>query len=220
MKASLLALGVCGALLVGANSVARAAPIAVAGTEGLSVIVTSTDPVIATYEGTSADYTSQLHLVTNNSGVIFNNQTSPLGSSFNLGSFAIGTELVFRLATLTTGEDFYSGSGSSNPDGSAHARVQADYAPGRTLVSFEDLLYGAYNFNDLSFTLTSTTAMPAVGSAESRYTGQAGLATYFGGAASLRLNSGPVLAVPEPAAAALFGIGLLGLLVLGWRRAA
>lgn len=37
-------------------------PIAAAGTEGLSVIVTSTDHVLATYQGNYAQYSNDLYL--------------------------------------------------------------------------------------------------------------------------------------------------------------
>src|SRR5262245_55499863 len=87
---------------------ARKSPVAAAGTEGLVVIVTSTDPVIATYEGeNNAKYSDDLYLMLDASGnpgddgnpandrFIFNNHASPIGSTVNLGSFPIGTELIF-----------------------------------------------------------------------------------------------------------------------------
>jgi hypothetical protein len=127
--------------------------------------------VDATYQGNSAAFSNDLYLELNALGLpgmdgiaandlfIFNNQTSPVGSMLSLGTFSAGVELVFRLHVNNTGEDFYSGLASRNPDGLAHARVQDGWALNTTLVSFEDLLNtpeGANGFNDLSFSFTNT----------------------------------------------------------------
>jgi len=112
---------------------------------------------------------------------VFNNHTSPVGSTVNLGSFAVGTELIFRLHVSNTGYDYYTGAASRNPDGDTHARVQSNWQPNETLVSFEDLFgtpEGVNGYNDLSFSFTNTTSAPSV---------------------------------PEPASIALFSVGLLGL---------
>jgi hypothetical protein len=175
---------------------ARAIPIADPGTEGLKVIVTGTDPIIATYQGNTATFTNLLYLMLNGSGqpgddgdpandlFIFNNQASPVGSTFDLGSFPIGTELEFRLFVTNTGNNFFSGPASRNPDDTAHARVQNAWQSGTTLVSFEDLFNGPFNYNDLSFSFTNTSAA----------------------------TGDPT--VPEPASLMLLGTGLLGLTTL------
>jgi hypothetical protein len=134
------------------------------------VVVAGNNPVIATYLGNSASYSNDLYLSLTVSGpgldgpvfdqFIFNNQTSAINSTFNLGSFLPGTELIFRLHVNNTGYDYFSGLASRNPDGLAHARVQANWQPGETLVSFEDLFgtpEGANGYNDLSFSFTNTT---------------------------------------------------------------
>lgn len=153
---------------------AKAFPIAVPGTEELPVIVTGTDDVIATYLGNSAGYSNDLLLSMTVSGpgldglpandvFLFNNHATPVGTTFNLGSFAVGTELIFRLYVNNTGESFFSGDATRNPDGLAHARVQANFGPNTTLVSFEDLFgtpEGVNGFNDLSFSFTNTSNVP------------------------------------------------------------
>jgi hypothetical protein len=144
-----------GAALVLFAMTAHAFPIATPGTEGLKVIVSGTDHVIATYEGNSASYSNDLLL---NGVFIFNNHTTPVGTMVDLGSFAPGTELVFQLHVNNTGYDVYTGPDSRNPDSHAHARVQADWEPGTTLVSFEDLFNGPFDYNDLSFSFTNTTS--------------------------------------------------------------
>jgi hypothetical protein len=170
---------------------AHAFPIAIAGTEGLNVLVAGS-PIIATYQGNSASYSNDLYLMLDSNGhsaddgnlandlFIFNNHASAVGSTVNLGSYALGSELMFRLFVNNTGDNFFTGAASRNPDSHTHARVQAGWMPNETLVSFEDLNRGPYNYNDLSFSFTNTAASPGS-------------------------------AIPEPASLAIFGIGLVGL---------
>ena len=179
------------------SSAAAAFPIALAGTEGLSVLVSGAGPVIATYQGNSATYSNDLYLSLTaigpgldgdftNDTFIFNNHTTPVGTTFDLGSFALGTELIFRLYVNNTGYNYFTGLASRNPDGMAHARVQTNWNPGESLVSFEDLYglpEGVNGYNDLSFSFTNTS----------------------GGS------------VPDPGSSLLLlGIGLVGL--RAWRR--
>lgn len=147
------------ALAAVSGTIAQAFPIAASG-DGLKVFATSTNAIIATYEGNSASYSNDLYLV--GFGFVFNNHANSPGDTVNLGSFAIGTELLFRLHVNNTGDDFYTGPGSRNADGFAHARVEANWAPNTSLVSFEDLFDGPFDFNDLSFSFTNTTAAPSV----------------------------------------------------------
>jgi hypothetical protein len=153
---------------------AMAFPIAIGG-EGASIVVDG-NPVIATYQGNSASFSNDLFLELLADGTpgmdgnqandlfIFNNHASPVGSMMNLGSFALGAELIFRLHVINTGHDFFSGAASRNPDGLPHVRVQGGFMPGETLVSFEDLLnlpeYPG-GFNDLSFSFTNTSPLAA-----------------------------------------------------------
>ena len=66
---------------------------------------------------------------------------------------------MFRLHVNTTGDDFFTGPASSNPDGEFHARVQDNWLPDTTAVSFEDR-YNSFdrNFNDLSSSFSNTIA--------------------------------------------------------------
>ena len=140
---------------------AFAFPIAAVGTEGNPVIATG-GQVIATYLGNSAGYSNDLFL-NGNPLLIFNNHATPVGTTVNLGTFAAGTELVFRLHVNNTGDDFFTGLASRNVDNLFHARVQADWQPGTTLVSFEDLRgtpEGQNGYNDLSFSFSNTSVTP------------------------------------------------------------
>jgi len=154
---------------------AQAFPIAEPGTEGFHVFVTAPGPVIATYQGNSASYSNDLYLMLNQAGqpgndgysandaFIFNNHASPVGEMKDIGTFSAGTELMFRLHVNNTGYDFFTGSASSNADGQFHARVQENWLPNTTLVSFEDLYDPSghsSNFNDLSFSFSNTAIAP------------------------------------------------------------
>jgi hypothetical protein len=93
---------------------------------------------------------------------IFNNHNSLVGSTVNLGTFAVGTELEFRLHVNNTNNDFFTGAAIRNPDQHTHSRVQENWKPGETLVSFEDLFNGPFEYNDLSFSFTNTVTTSSV----------------------------------------------------------
>ncbi|WP_207791933.1 PEP-CTERM sorting domain-containing protein [Siccirubricoccus phaeus] len=157
MRNALLAgLAVVG-LALATPPAAEAFPIAAAGSEGFNIVVATDGEVFARYEGTSASYTDMLWLEGPTViADIFNNQATPVGTEVSLGSFAAGTVLRFSIHVINTGNIFYTGPGELNADGVAHARVQANWEPGRSLVSFEDLLNGPFDYNDLSFSFTNT----------------------------------------------------------------
>ena len=150
---NLLARSAIAAATFVAVSAAHAFPIADPGTEGFLVIVSGTSDVVATYQGNSASFSNDLFLV-NTGQFIFNNHASAVGSTVDLGAFAPGTELLFKLHVNNTGFDYFTGPASRNPDQHTHARVQNNWQPGETLVSFEDLFNGPFDYNDLSFSFT------------------------------------------------------------------
>lgn len=125
---------------------------------GANIYVEQTGNVTATYLGHTAGYTNELYLYlpVNGLGVIFNNHTTPVGTTFDLGNFTAGTELVFAIYVLNTGHTFYSGDASRNADGIAHAVVDTDYAPNAAYVGFEDLLGGGdFDYDDVKFSFTN-----------------------------------------------------------------
>ncbi len=150
------------AALAVASLISVAQPAISATVIGAPIIVQNTGEVIATYIGNSAQYSDDLYLSSPSgafSALIFNNHASPLGSTVNLGFFAAGTELVFRLHVNDTGNDWFTGLASRNIDGKAHGRITDSFGPDQTLVEFEDLKdlpEFPGGFNDLSFSFTNT----------------------------------------------------------------
>jgi len=184
-------------------SPAFAALIVNGGTIGQSVIVTSTDDVIARFEESDAGLTSELYL-SSPAGfdtIIFNNHTSPVGGTVNLGSFAVGTELIFKIHVFDDPEqDFFTGEGTRNVDGFAHAAVNFD--GGRTWVGFEDLSFDPDgsedngDYNDLIFSFSNTGATNSSGG----------------------IDTGGPDGVPEPATWGLMILGIGGVGAMLRRR--
>lgn len=71
------------------------------------------------------------------------------GTTMTLGSFPAGVELVFSIYVRETDRTFYSGSGSSNPDGLGHGDVTC-LNKGKARIGFEDQFAGGdRNYADL-----------------------------------------------------------------------
>jgi hypothetical protein len=150
---------------------AFAAPVSPVGTEGQQIFVNATGSVTATYQGSGASFSNDLYLMLDAAGkpgndsnpandkLIFSNRSSSVGEIRDLGVFESGTALPFRLHVNDTGNDYFTGPASLNPDGEFHARAQNNWLPDTALVSFEDLLYSYdRNFNDLSSSFSNTIA--------------------------------------------------------------
>lgn len=153
-----LLLSLMGVALVLLPAVSMAAPIL-----GALVVVNTTGDVEAKFLGHTAGYTNLLYLDNgpNPLDVIFNNQTTPVGTVVNLGSFTAGTELKFRIHVTNTGDDFFTGPGSRNPDGIPHAVVDETFGSNESYVGFEDLFGGGdMDYDDLNFSFTNTRAVP------------------------------------------------------------
>ena len=184
-----------------------------------TLIATGGD-VVVTFDSNGADYMSELFLdgaYGDELGVLFNNKTTAVGTSKNLGSFEGGTELIFKLFVRETGDAFYTGDASRNLDSLIHATA---YDRGdQLLIGFEDVLGGGdLDYNDLVFAFSNVTGHDEVGSggtdATSRGTG-AGMGGSAGGAGG---SSGVVTAaVDEPTTLLLLGSGL-SMLVAAMRR--
>src|SRR6266446_7889545 len=144
------------ALLLGlilSSSVALAAPIL-----GQQIYYEGGD-VQVTVLPYSAAYTSQLILFSTPSPLVIAT-SSQVGQTFTLGNLATlygiapGSELIFGILVLNTGDTFKMGPGGRNPDGVEHVLV--DYAEGDggdiAFLGFEDLFGGGdHDYNDANF---------------------------------------------------------------------
>jgi hypothetical protein len=138
-------------------------------------LVATGGDVVVTFVSNGAGFTSELFLdgaLGDEIGTIFNNWTTNLGTSMNLGTFEEGTELVFKLLVQQTGDLFYTGDGSRNLDGMVHAVIEN--LAGQVLVGFEDILGGGdLDYNDLVFAFTNVTAEDTPGAGVGGTTGSA-----------------------------------------------
>jgi hypothetical protein len=106
--------------------------------------------VIITFLVYDATYKYKLYL-NNTNTLLFNN--TEVGKVINLGKFAVGTELVFKLNVTTTGYSYYTGSASRNPDKIVHALVSKT-SPTVWQFGFEDMYNGGdKDYNDCIFKL-------------------------------------------------------------------
>ncbi|WP_444451489.1 DUF4114 domain-containing protein [Rhodobacter capsulatus] len=124
-----------------------------AATVGADIVATG-GTVTASYVGSSAGYQSQLYF---GNTLLFDTASSVAGDTFVLGSFAAGDILTFTLHVVNTQYNFVSGPATGNPDGIAHAAVEAYDT--YTQVGFEDIYGGGdLDYNDLVFSFTNTDA--------------------------------------------------------------
>ena len=164
--------------------------------------------VIVTFLANGAGFTSELFLdgaLGEEFGAIFNNATTEVGASVDLGSFTGGTELIFKLLVKQTGDTFYTGFGDRNVDGTQHAAFES--GKGQVFVGFEDLFGGGdFDYDDLVFSLTNVVFAEAPGSG--------GVSDGGPGGGELAVEA------DEPGTLVLFGAGLSALVVAMKRRAA
>ena len=131
---------------------------------GGKVIVASDGEVIATFLGHTAGYSNDLYLSApaNGLGIIFNNHSTAPGTTLSLGNFTAGTELIFQIYVRNTGDSFFTGDATRNPDGLYHAVVDDAYSATATYVGFEDLFGGGdLDYDDLNFSFTNVRGTPS-----------------------------------------------------------
>jgi hypothetical protein len=98
-------------------------------------------------------------------GNFMDNHSTANGTTYDLGTFAAGTEIVFGLYVDSTLNTFYDGPASRNFDGVVHAYMVNNYEglANTTYVGFEDLLgsIADYNYVDEVYAFTGASAAPA-----------------------------------------------------------
>lgn len=144
------------AALLGASLTAQAAVTIVGG----KIVVKDAGQVSATFLGSDAGYNDVIFFENGNSTKLFSGHSTAVGTTVDLGSFAAGTVLNFRMHVDNTGNDFYMGSPSANFDNVFHAAVTLDNH-GSAVVGFEDLQGGGdRDYNDIQFRISNVAAAP------------------------------------------------------------
>lgn len=117
-----------------------------------SLYVATAGEVFVTFLSKDAAFSSNLFL-NGSPSLILNNQTAGVGSTYSLGSFEAGAELIFKII-VDGGDAFYSGLASRNFDGVAHTTYQLQ--GNSVIVGFEDLAFsGDKDYNDLIFSVSN-----------------------------------------------------------------
>lgn len=125
------------------------------------LVYASGGDVVATfYHGVSVGDHDALYL---NGIGIFDNQSSEIGDTVDLGTFAPGTLLAFTMEDFSTGNTWNMGLGSGNSDGAVHAYVVDNFpTTGNTFIGWEDrpASMSDFNYNDLTFTFSNVEPGP------------------------------------------------------------
>jgi hypothetical protein len=157
-----------GLLLMTTASLFAAQTTTLVGTE--AELIASGGSVVVYFAGESAGFDSVLSLISPiNVGPFFPNHSTPIGTALDLGTFDAGDVLRFRMDVLSTGQSFFTGPASGNPDNVIHVghaiwAADATIPVNGVLVGFEDVLGGGdrdYNDNTFVFTnVRSETVVP------------------------------------------------------------
>jgi ABC-type proline/glycine betaine transport system substrate-binding protein len=131
---------------------------------GLSLfVVDANTDVTVTYLSKDASYTHDLSLSSLGTTII-DTGTDSTSTTVNLGSFAVGTEMIFKLFVNNTQLSFFSGAASNNIDGVVHTGMDQTTVADRVVMGFEDLLLENTDndYNDLVFSVSNVNAVSAV----------------------------------------------------------
>lgn len=133
---------------------AQAATLGLGAPDANEYVLDRSGSVTATFDLSYAGFDTDLYLVTGDGDpttdiMLFNNKTAASGTTFDLGEFDAGTELVFRLYVKKHDLNFFSGDAGRNVDNFAHSNVYFDVVTGTAIIGFEDQLSGGdVDFDD------------------------------------------------------------------------
>ena len=118
-----------------------------------SLYAATTGEVILTFLSKQADFSIDLS-VQGSPTALFNNQTAIANTTYSLGSFQAGAEIVFSFLVNSTGNTFLSGAAINNFDNTAHTAYQQ--VGNSLLVGFEDIAFGGdKDYNDIIFSVSN-----------------------------------------------------------------
>jgi hypothetical protein len=121
-------------------------------------VVSGKAAVVVTCLGKSASYTHRLNLDNTDRFIC---DSGDKGKKVNLGTFPAETVLVFRLDVEQSGQSFFTGPASRNPDGVVHAKM-TDTGKSGWHFGFEDLAGGGdRDYDDCLFLVSGVTAKAA-----------------------------------------------------------
>lgn len=162
-------------------------PVDLGGVGASVCVMDDTTDVIVDFAYSSAGYKNEFKLSSPRSqdlgwsqGEMPDKRTgTPFGTTWNLGKFPIGTELIF--SDTANGKTYFTGPASRNPDKLAHAAITFKNSGfhHRYLVSFEDFWNGGdKDYNDLEFYLSGNLS---TGCTQGQDTGGGALIPVFAG---------------------------------------
>ncbi|KQC05701.1 MAG: hypothetical protein APR53_02030 [Methanoculleus sp. SDB] len=117
-----------------------------------NLVLAQDSDVAVIFVSSNCGYTNPFRLDSPISISMGDKSTNP-GTTFSLGTFSAGTELIFAIES--DDGTFYTGPASRNSDNYIHADVTGSY--GNWLISWEDLKNGGDNdYNDIVFRAMAT----------------------------------------------------------------
>lgn len=126
------------------------------------IFTTDEEDVSITFLSYSAAHLDLLFQHAPDQVYLFDNKSTIPGTTFNLGTYLPGVELVFKLFNTVQNKTYYTGPASVNADNVIHAML-TDLGGGVWMVGWEDLWGGGdLDYNDLMFTITSKTEQEPV----------------------------------------------------------
>ena len=118
---------------------------------GAKIILNEEAAVRVTFCDGSAGYTSDTYLHAPGFYWVGTGHQTPMGTQFDVGVYAAGTELIFAIYVRNTGHWFFTGPASRNGDNQIHAAI-SEHPDGYTWnIGFEDLWGGGdRDYNDIN----------------------------------------------------------------------